>query len=243
MTDIKWLEGGISSIPSLIMSCGIFLIQSRTANNAKKERLKQARSEMLDIIEGYVVNKVDISVEFITALVSAIQREYGIVWTDEAITTTLFQDVALRLQKSKHLDINQKNEYMAYCHLQTSTLRIESENSLTTSLNQLEESIQTNDSKKSINDIKWWWIASSIIIGLSTFFTINSTIFHTTNGLSFNLIITVAGIGVLVGVLASVLDQSNRKEMATGVTMVGIVVVLYIVVQSVLEIYPLNQLH
>jgi len=57
--------------------------------------------------------------------------------------------------------------------------------------------------------------------------------------MSFNLIITVAGIGILVGVLASVLDQSGRKEMAQGVTIIGVIVVLYIVVQSIAELFTL----
>ncbi|OLN32203.1 stage III sporulation protein AC [Desulfosporosinus metallidurans] len=57
--------------------------------------------------------------------------------------------------------------------------------------------------------------------------------------MSFNLIITVAGIGILVGVLASVLTQSGRKEMAEGVTIIGVIVVLYIVVQSIAELFTL----
>ncbi|KLU66269.1 MULTISPECIES: stage III sporulation protein AC [Desulfosporosinus] len=57
--------------------------------------------------------------------------------------------------------------------------------------------------------------------------------------MSFNLIITVAGIGILVGVLASVLNQSGRGEMAQGVTIIGVIVVLYIVVQSIAELFTL----
>ena len=57
--------------------------------------------------------------------------------------------------------------------------------------------------------------------------------------MSFNLIITVAGIGILVGVLASVLDQAGRKEMAQGVTIMGVIVVLYIVVQSIAQLFTL----
>ncbi|MGI6118990.1 MAG: stage III sporulation protein AC [Desulfosporosinus sp.] len=57
--------------------------------------------------------------------------------------------------------------------------------------------------------------------------------------MSFNLIITVAGIGILVGVLASVLDSSGRKEMAQSVTIIGVIVVLYIVVQSIAELFAL----
>ena len=57
--------------------------------------------------------------------------------------------------------------------------------------------------------------------------------------MSFNLIITVAGIGILVGVLVIVLEQSGRKEMAQVVTMTGVIVVLYIVVQSIAELFNL----
>jgi len=57
--------------------------------------------------------------------------------------------------------------------------------------------------------------------------------------MSFNLIITVAGIGILVGVLATVLNQSGRGEMAQGVTIMGVIVVLYIVVQSLAELFTL----
>jgi stage III sporulation protein AC len=57
--------------------------------------------------------------------------------------------------------------------------------------------------------------------------------------MSFNLIITVAGIGILVGVLASVLEQSGRKEMAQSVTIIGVIVVLYIVVQSIAQLFTM----
>lgn len=57
--------------------------------------------------------------------------------------------------------------------------------------------------------------------------------------MNFNLIITVAGIGILVGVLSTVLTQSGRKEMAEGVTIIGVIVVLYIVVQSIAELFTL----
>ncbi len=57
--------------------------------------------------------------------------------------------------------------------------------------------------------------------------------------MSFSLIITVAGIGILVGVLASVLDSSGRKEMSQSVIIIGVIVVLYIVVQSIAELFTL----
>ncbi|MDD2234213.1 MAG: stage III sporulation protein AC [Desulfitobacteriaceae bacterium] len=57
--------------------------------------------------------------------------------------------------------------------------------------------------------------------------------------MSFNLVLTVAGIGILVGILAMLLNESGRKEMAQAVTIAGVVVVLYIVVQSMSQLFDL----
>ena len=57
--------------------------------------------------------------------------------------------------------------------------------------------------------------------------------------MNFNLIITVAGIGILVGILHTVLDSIGRKEMAQNVTIIGVIIVLYIVVQSIAELFTL----
>lgn len=57
--------------------------------------------------------------------------------------------------------------------------------------------------------------------------------------MNFDIIITVAGIGILVGILATVLTQAGRSEMAQGVTIMGVIVVLYIVVQSIAELFTL----
>lgn len=57
--------------------------------------------------------------------------------------------------------------------------------------------------------------------------------------MSFNLVLTVAGIGMLVGILAMLLNESGRKEMAQIVTIAGVVVVLYIVVQSMSQLFTL----
>lgn len=57
--------------------------------------------------------------------------------------------------------------------------------------------------------------------------------------MSFNLVLTVAGIGILVGILVMLLNESGRKEMAQAVTILGVVVVLYIVVQSISDLFSL----
>ena len=48
-----------------------------------------------------------------------------------------------------------------------------------------------------------------------------------------DMIFKIAGIGIVVGVLNQVLQKTRRDEMATMVTLTGIVVVLMMVVEMV----------
>ncbi|GAB6173874.1 stage III sporulation protein AC [Paradesulfitobacterium aromaticivorans] len=57
--------------------------------------------------------------------------------------------------------------------------------------------------------------------------------------MSFNIVLTVAGIGILVGILVMLLNESGRREMAQAVTILGVVVALYIVVQSISDLFSL----
>lgn len=57
--------------------------------------------------------------------------------------------------------------------------------------------------------------------------------------MSFEMILKIAGIGLLVGILVIVLDQANRKEIGQLTVLAGVVVVLYIVVQAVGDLFSL----
>lgn len=57
--------------------------------------------------------------------------------------------------------------------------------------------------------------------------------------MGFDLIIKVAGIGILVGVLVTILNAIDKKEQAQMVTLAGVVVVLYIVIQGIAELFVL----
>lgn len=57
--------------------------------------------------------------------------------------------------------------------------------------------------------------------------------------MSFEMILKIAGIGLLVGILVIVLDQANRKEISQLTVLAGVVVVLYIVVQAVGDLFNL----
>ncbi len=51
------------------------------------------------------------------------------------------------------------------------------------------------------------------------------------------VILKIAGIGILVAVVAQVLKQAGKEEMATLVTLAGLVVVLVMVVNMINELF------
>ena len=57
--------------------------------------------------------------------------------------------------------------------------------------------------------------------------------------MGFDLIIRVAGIGILVGVLVTILNAIDKKEQAQMVTLAGVVVVLYLVIQGIADLFVL----
>ena len=59
--------------------------------------------------------------------------------------------------------------------------------------------------------------------------------------MSFYMVMKIAGIGLLVGILVMVLEQANRKDIGQLTVLAGLVVVLYIVVQAVADLFSLVQ--
>ena len=59
--------------------------------------------------------------------------------------------------------------------------------------------------------------------------------------MDFYMIMKIAGIGILIGILVMVLEQTNRKEIAQLTVLGGVVVVLYLVVQAVADLFSLVQ--
>jgi stage III sporulation protein AC len=55
------------------------------------------------------------------------------------------------------------------------------------------------------------------------------------------MVMKIAGIGLLVGILVMVLEQANRKDIGQLTVLAGMVVVLYIVVQAVADLFSLVQ--
>jgi hypothetical protein len=103
------------SIASIFIGFGVsyvfYRLQQKDSVSASSERTKHATVELLDVIESYIINKQDLSRALIDNLIQASERSHTVLLRPSCTPVSLLQDVALRLQRSRHLDIPQKTEY------------------------------------------------------------------------------------------------------------------------------------
>jgi stage III sporulation protein AC len=57
------------------------------------------------------------------------------------------------------------------------------------------------------------------------------------NGMDINLIFRIAGIGILISVLNMVLKQAGKEEQAQMLTLAGVVIVLFMVIQLIERLF------
>lgn len=57
--------------------------------------------------------------------------------------------------------------------------------------------------------------------------------------MNMDLILKVAGIGFLVAIITIVLNEAGKKDQAQMVTLAGVVVVLYMVIQGLSDLFVL----
>lgn len=101
----------VSILFGVLASYVFYKLQKRDVVSAQQERIERAVEELIGILESYIVNKKELSNEIIINLIEASERAYGVNLKDACTPEVLLQDISLRLQKSKYLDIDQKSEY------------------------------------------------------------------------------------------------------------------------------------
>lgn len=57
--------------------------------------------------------------------------------------------------------------------------------------------------------------------------------------MNWDIVLKVAGVGILVAITTLILDQAGKKELAQAVAIAGVVVVLYVVAQSIAQLFTL----
>jgi stage III sporulation protein AC len=56
-------------------------------------------------------------------------------------------------------------------------------------------------------------------------------------GLDINLIFQIAGLGILIAIFSIVLEQAQKKEHSQMLTLVGVVLVLFLVIQLIADLF------
>lgn len=111
----QFLENNWLSILSILIGILVayvfYRLQKKDSASASAERKKHATNELLDVVESYIINKQKLSEPIIENLIHASERDHFVALRPECTSISLLQDVALRLQRSRHLDIPQKSEY------------------------------------------------------------------------------------------------------------------------------------
>jgi len=82
----------------------------------RTERRRRASQALLDLLEDMLVSGEQIHPTNLSALFRAMERETDVVLEGFYDAETLFEDLALRFAKSRHLDATQKNKYSDEIH-------------------------------------------------------------------------------------------------------------------------------
>lgn len=157
-----------SNWQSIIVALGIgflFFILStygikKYVSSAERERLKQAKNSMLDILESRIINKQNISIDKINSLLTAIDRENSVDLTGRVSPSSLLEDLGLRFEKSHHLDPSQKEEYCKKIEEYIGNIIKEEEKIITVPTKYTEivdiltENIKSNNSEKALESLE-----------------------------------------------------------------------------------------
>lgn len=80
-------------------------------SSAQEERFKQAKEELLVVLENNIVNRESINNNTINNLINAVDREYDVPLSESVSPESVLQDLQLRIEKSRHLNPDQKQDY------------------------------------------------------------------------------------------------------------------------------------
>lgn len=110
-----FIDNQSSIIVSLIIGAIFFILGPLglwfSGKKVKREKIKKAKDEFLDLIESMLVNNENFTRLKILTLFRAIERQNGISLELDSDIENLLEDLSLRFARSKHLSAEQKDEY------------------------------------------------------------------------------------------------------------------------------------
>ena len=111
-----WDEHGMTLVISLVVGLLFFVLgPAATAFSRARirhERVTKIKDSLINIVEGMLVNQEQITAEKLSRMFRATEREVGVVVGSDYDLEMLVEDVALRFQRSQHLEATQKDNYL-----------------------------------------------------------------------------------------------------------------------------------
>ncbi|HFX6244049.1 hypothetical protein NQ666_12510 [Acinetobacter baumannii] len=89
----------------------LYYLQNKRANSAYLEQIKQAKKEIIDNLEGYIINELEVTKSLIENFKAGTERNYQIILDRNWTSIEILQDISFRLQTSRHLSVIQKMKY------------------------------------------------------------------------------------------------------------------------------------
>lgn len=159
------LNNALNIIGTILLGLiGAYLTQryiKREVTSARKERLDQAKTNLLDVLEMQVINDKDISEEKIENLMAAVDRKYSVSLSANLSKKDILQDVELRIEESRHLSPSDKEEYSNRIEQQISSIKESNKPTLpapqSNTFSRLEQAIKESETQEAIellNDLK-----------------------------------------------------------------------------------------
>lgn len=113
--DTSYLLGIIGIVATFLTSILFYWLGKRfTQKNLytiEKEKKLRAKEEIISILENYIINNFDINKEMTLQRITAIERKESINISNNITPISLLQDVALRLDTTQYLSIEQKKSF------------------------------------------------------------------------------------------------------------------------------------
>ena len=110
-----WNDHSGSIIVSLIVGLLFFVLGPLglwfSSKKIRRERIRKAKEQLLDILEGMIVNKGVSDEKKLTSLFGAVERDIDIDLSGDYSLESWLEDVILRFERSRHLSSEQKTEY------------------------------------------------------------------------------------------------------------------------------------
>lgn len=103
----------VTIVVTVLATAITLFVSVRYQTNAREERLNQAKDGVISVIEEHVIDGKNLSTNKLDNLIRAAEREHVVPLGEKVSKTSLLEDLQLKIERSPHLNTEQKQEYTA----------------------------------------------------------------------------------------------------------------------------------